>query len=145
MRLLLICVLTALLSACVNRVMSDPFAATNANDARSLSVYLDRGGDPDAKSTHGESLVYIATGPNGGKDVLRLLLERGANPNLGASSYSPLMNASSWCWLEGVTLLAEAGADLNARDERGHTALETVCIGRDRDKVVAYLTKRVKQ
>ena len=144
MKLLAICILAALLPGCAARpVDRDPFAATDSNDARALRAYLHNGGDPNARSANGESLLYIATGPHGGEEVLRLLLERGANPNVGAGAYSPLMNASSWCWLKGVSLLAEAGADLKARNEKGQTALQTLCsAGRGRDEMVAYLRGR---
>ena len=143
MKIFAICIFSAVLSACsASPMASNPFAATGSNKASALRAYLDRGGNPNAKSASGESLLYIATGPHGGEDVLRLLLERGANPNIGAGAYSPLMNASSWCWLKGVSLLAEAGADLKARNEMGQTALQTVCSGRGSDEVVAYLHGR---
>jgi ankyrin repeat protein len=144
MRFLANCILLALLPACtVSSPESDPFSATDSNNASALRAYFDRGGDPNIMSPDGVTLLYVATGPHGGEAVLRLLLERGANPNVGAGAYSPLMNASSWCWIEGVSLLAEAGADLKARNEKGETALDAVCsAGQGRDEVIAYLRGR---
>ena len=121
----------------------NPFAAVDANHTAALRSYLDAGGDPNAQSPGGQSLLYIATGPHGGESVLRLLLNHGANPNVGFGSYTPLMNASSWCSLRSVTLLVEVGADVTAPKTEGQTALQTVCSGgRDRAKVVAYLHGR---
>jgi len=140
MKNLAACLAALALCGCVTHPTgSDPFAATDANDVRALRSYLDQGGDPNAKAAHGESLLYVATGPHGGEEVLRLLLQRGANPNLGAGKYTPLMNASSWCWFEGVTLLIESGADPKAQNEKGETALQTMCMGGDREKLIAYL------
>lgn len=139
MKHLLTCLFGLALLACAP-VETNPFAAVDSNDVRSLRSYLDRGGNPDARNSNGESLLYIATGPHGGEDVLRLLLKHGAKPDAGApGGYTPLMNAASWCWLEGVSILAEAGADVHARNSRGETAMQTVCSGRDANEVVAYL------
>ena len=145
MKHLAIWILAALLTSCsAYPTESDPFVATESNNAIALRRYLDSGGSPNAKTENGQSLLYIATGPHGGEDVVRLLLERGADPNVGSGTYSPLMNASSWCSLGTVTLIAEAGADLKARNGKGQTALQTVCsAGGDREEVLAYLRGRV--
>ena len=142
MKYFAICLPLLFLAGCASE-SENPFAAVDANHTAALSSYLDSGGDPNAQSPNGQSLLYIATGPHGGESVLRVLLEHGANPNVGAGSYTPLMNASSWCWLKGVSLLVEAGADVTARNGSGQTALQTVCSGGgDREKVVAYLQGR---
>jgi uncharacterized protein len=138
--------LCVLLAGCAPRPQS-AFTAADSNDARALGAYLDAGGDPNAKSPSGESLLYVATGPHGGKEVLLLLLQRGADPDLGGGSYTPLMNASSWCWFDGVTLLVEAGADVNLRNADGRTALQEVCAGggEQEKKVIAYLKERISK
>jgi len=121
----------------------EAFAAVDADDAQTLRRFLDEGGSPNELADNGASMLYVATGPHGGEAVLELLLERGADANVGYGLYTPLMNASSWCWLDGVRLLVEAGADLHRKNERHETAMETVCkSGGDRDGVVAYLRAR---
>ena len=142
MKYFAICLALLLLGGC-NSGSDSPFAAVDGNNTVALRSYLEAGGNPNAQTPSGESLLYIATGPHGGEGVLRVLLEHGADPNVGAGSYTPLMNASSWCWLKGVSLLVEAGADVSARNGSGQTALQTVCSGGgDREKVVAYLQGR---
>src|SRR5690606_34652286 len=134
----------SLLSACgTGQKNSDPFSAVASNDAGALRSYLDQGGDPNARSVNGESLVSMATGPHGGEAVLRLLLEPGAKPDDGVGRWSPLMNASAWCRPGSVSLLLNAGANPGLRNEAGQAALETVCSrGSGRDEVIALLSRQ---
>jgi hypothetical protein len=116
--------------------LEQAFGAVDRNDPAVLRRWLDQGGDPNA-TLDGRSLLYVATGPHGGAEVLDVLLERGADPELGASGYTPLMNASSWCWLAGVRKLAEAGAD----PAKG---IATVCRGPQSEPILAYLRDRTR-
>jgi hypothetical protein len=120
--------------------IDEAFGAVDADDASVLRRYLNAGGSPNAISSSGESMLYVATGPHGGASVLRLLLERGADPDVGVGTYTPLMNASSWCWLDGVEILVQAGADVKRRNESAQTALQTMCeAGGNREEVEIYL------
>ena len=136
--------LAVALVSCASRPVSvaEAFGAVDANDVGILRRYLDGGGDPNALAKNGASMLYVATGPHGGEGVLRLLLERGADPNRGSGLYTPLMNAASWCWRDGTRLLLDAGADIHRKNEDGKTALETVCSGGTEREVVAYLRAR---
>jgi ankyrin repeat protein len=62
----------------------------------------------------------------GDVDTMRVLLERGANPNLaGARGLTPLMMAAATSADPTmVRLLVDSGADVGARDENGRTALD---------------------
>lgn len=85
--------------------------AVQDNQVGLVRDWLKAGGDPNQTNASGESLLYIATGPHGGNEVLEVLLAAGANVDKGASEYTPLMNAASWCNLEGVRLLLKHGAN----------------------------------
>jgi ankyrin repeat protein len=134
------------LAACSSHGPKSVFDAVWLNDARYVQTYLERGGDPNAKTTAGESLLYLATGPKGGRDVVRLLLDFHADPNLGADTYTPLMNASSWLFLDACKMLIESGADPDLRNSRGQSALE--CVGSTRspldEEVRIYLSSKTK-
>jgi len=101
------------------------FAAVDENDSGYVRRWLKAGGDPNAKDRSGQSMLYVATGPHGGDEVLEVLLSAGADPNIGHFGYTPLMNASSWANDEAVALLLRSGADPNLKNESGQTALET--------------------
>lgn len=57
---------------------------------------------------------------------MKVLLKHGVKPNVPSNSYTPLMHAASSANLELVKLLLDAGADLNAEDDSGRTALDEV-------------------
>jgi ankyrin repeat protein len=132
----------SILVGCTDRVISveEAFKAVDSNDSSTLKKFLEQGGNPNSLNSANDSLLYVATGPHGGYQVLKLLLESGADPDKGSGKYTPLMNASSWCWLDGVKLLVENGANLELKNSRDQTALETVCFaGGEREEVISFL------
>jgi ankyrin repeat protein len=114
------------------------FAAAYWNDEKALASALKQGTSPDARNAVGETLLYVATGPKGGVEVVRLLLRSGANPNAGQGRYTPLMNAASWVNLEAVNALLEAGADPRIVNERGETAIQVVGRAGGRERAVIH-------
>ena len=112
------------------------FNAVFHNDADYAKRWLASGGNPNAKNEQGESLLYVATGPKGGNEVLSVLLTAGADPNTGQGVYTPLMNAASWVNLAGVELLLKSGADSKRKNERGESALETTGRAGGKEKLV---------
>ena len=81
-------------------------------------------------------------------EMVKLLLERGVNPNTPSTAvgYTPLMQAANSANLELVKLLIDAGADLNAEDQRGRTALDEAEMythsSEEHRAVVAFLKER---
>lgn len=81
-------------------------------------------------------------------EMVKFLLERGVNPNTPSTTvgYTPLMQAASSASLELVKLLIDAGADLNAEDEQGRTALDYAAMythsSKEHRTVVAFLKER---
>ena len=81
-------------------------------------------------------------------EMVKLLLERGVNPNTPSTAvgYTPLMQAASSANLELVKMLLDAGAELNAEDQHGRTALDEAEMYTHSSEahrtVVAYLKER---
>ena len=60
--------------------------------------------------------------------TMRLLLSRGADPNLGSvNGQTPLMTAAARGNVEAMQSLIERGAEVNAKDGAGETALMAAC------------------
>lgn len=73
---------------------------------------------PEALRT---AIIYART------EIVKLLLERGTNPNPDggmASRHPPLVQAAHSGQVKYVRMLLDAGADVNRKDEHGHTALD---------------------
>ena len=115
------------------------------NQSQQLQEWIRAGGDPDYKTENGRSLLYIATGPHGGIDVVSILLEAGADPNLGAGHYTPLMNAASWCDIRAVSLILEYGADPTLANSSGKTALQCIGMCEGDEAIRILITRAVDQ
>jgi ankyrin repeat protein len=164
------------------------------NSTQSIKTLLDSGVDINDKNPDGKTALYVACEYDH-EDVVGLLLERGADPNLpgpdppisvatrhpnilklildaGANPNTPgslelaawhdsapsaqhliaagadvnaehdgktaLRTACTWGHLEVVNVLLENGADVNAKDESGATALD-LAAGAGHDDVVSSL------
>lgn len=75
------------------------------------------------------------------EEIAHLLLEHGADPNLGiGSGHTPLMAAVQWCSLETIEAVIDAGAEIDAR-MKGSTAAE-LAKSAERQEAVDLLVAR---
>ncbi len=109
----------------------------------------------DIKVTPGATPLFRAT-KSTDLPVIRLLMERGANPNMATKDHStPLMvaaglgvplvadedtmdTASKGDPIDAITLFLQAGADINAANDLGFTAMHYAAQG-GRNKIVEFL------
>jgi len=102
--------------------------AAAQDDLPKLTHWVAMGGDVnstfDAKDWKNITALKCAAGRPNHADVVRYLLESGANPNLADShGQTPLISAAEQNQLENIKLLVAHGAALNGQDNRGFTAL----------------------
>jgi len=116
-------------------------SAVLANDARAVRAFI-QGGSDFRRGVDGSDLVYLATGPGGGSEVLGELLRAGASPDGldPRSPYTPLMNAASWVSLEMCQQLIDAGADPS---RIGEAIRATGDAGGAEQKVLDYLRSKM--
>jgi ankyrin repeat protein len=123
-RISLVAVLAAMLgvSATSQDTLGDAFyTAIRANDLPRLNGMLTAGASVNVKDERGITpLMYAAW--VGSVDVMKQLLEQGADPNLANSSGSTALMLSATD-IAKVRLLKDRGASLNAASTRGRTAL----------------------
>ena len=98
-------------------------ACTNGN-AAVVEALLDAGADPDAALAEGETALMTAA-RTGALDVVRLLLDRGANVNAAETWRG--QTALMWAAAEGhahlIPTMLSHGADVAARSTKGWTPL----------------------
>ena len=87
-------------------------------DLAAMRVLLDNG----AKAADSSSLARSAAAGHC-RECLQLALARGASPNGSVAGRSALQDAAGFGNLEMVRMLVEKGADIQAADGRGYTAL----------------------
>jgi uncharacterized protein len=116
--------------------------ASKGLDAPAIRLLLQHGARPDIPNSRG-ALPIQAAGGQGSRtgdtrgyfsssDVqqrsiasLDLLIKAGADPNAGAEAgQSALRGALTWGWNDVIEFLAKNGANINAPDSRGLTALD---------------------
>jgi len=122
------------------------FSVANVLDAaengllEDIEAYLENGGKVDAHIETGVTLLMRAAD---GKqlDIINLLLQHGANPNLiDSGGNSALSNASYEGFIEGVEALLEVGASPN--DEEGKSWALYFAVDKQHVEIVRLLLER---
>lgn len=86
-----------------------------------IELIINNGGSIDLIDDSDQTALYIAAG-NNNLEIVRFLLEHGANPNLPIET-SPVIIASSFDGYETLEYLLSYGANIDAQDLDGRTAL----------------------
>ena len=79
--------------------------------------------DVNEQDLKGGTGIYWATARNHVK-VLQLLLEHRGDPNIKACKRYAIHLAAGWDYIACLELLIQYGADMNALDDEGHSALD---------------------
>ena len=102
--------------------------ATALAQLSNMRLLIERGSPLDTMDVSGRTTILHAVDSHN-DDALRILLEAGANPNPkvpdGLFRSSPLTAASFGGLLGMIELLIDFGAEINARNPEGWTALQT--------------------
>jgi ankyrin repeat protein len=124
--------------------------ANAANDGNLSAVrsWLDRGADVNAGSPAlNTETALMRAAANGHRDVVQLLLAHRADPNVRHTGVGQLQGRTALLFATDnqgagvVTLLLDAGADINVKDALGETAL-TLSLERGRPDLARLLVDR---
>ena len=96
--------------------------STTKSDPSTAEILLSAGADANVVDNTGVSPLYLAC-EKGKTEFVKLLLSRGANPNMETVDKYPIHAASRGHHCDTVKLLLEYNADVTVRDKNGKTAL----------------------
>ncbi len=84
-------------------------------DIPALEKMLAKGTDVNVKNGYGTTALLVATN-HARTEVVKFLLEKGADPNINNAGHTPLFYAACLADLQSVKALLEKGADVNANN-----------------------------
>jgi hypothetical protein len=125
--------------------MSLLHSAAFYGDLEMVQVLLDYGVDVNVQNVISSTPLDFALRRFGSASLpgVRLLLDRGADPNVRAqdpdkSRLTPLHRALQEGWIDIARLLVEHGASVEVEDDKGRTPLD-VASGEHRDEIMTFL------
>jgi ankyrin repeat protein len=124
-------------------------AATRGADLETIRFLIDQGADVRARTKSGYTALYGAASWPGNGAAIRLLLEKGADPNVAveipgppAEVFTPVMAAAMRGDAETLKRLLDAGADVNVQGVRfARTALLMAATTAREETVTVLLDK----
>lgn len=119
-----------------NDDFSDPGQRALANaiarkDMNAVMAALPGAGDLNKRSSTGMTLLMFAVGPGGKPEIIKLLLDGGANPNVTRADG---LHALQLAGGTSTQLLLDAGADPNAKGTEGTVWLTALSIDTESDR-----------
>jgi len=106
-----------------------PLAATFSSNEM-IELLLSHGAPINGKGREGYTVLYNAA-LSGRLELVRMLLARGADPSITVAGGKSILHSvtvgSMRNYPEIAELLIRNGADVNAKDQKGRTPLETCC------------------
>jgi uncharacterized protein len=98
--------------------------AAEDGDLEEMNRLLEGGSHIDAKVGDYETTVLMEVSVQGNAEVMKFLIEKGANVNLSdKDGWTALMGATVQGHLGSVKLLLSHGAEVNAKNDNNETAL----------------------
>jgi ankyrin repeat protein len=92
------------------------------NDLDVATFLISKGADVNTRNNWGITPL-IGTSTNGNREMVQLLIDNGADVNMGYWNGTPLLVAAAAGHTDVVKLLIDKGANINASDDRGRTPL----------------------
>ncbi|RSL61703.1 hypothetical protein CEP54_006046 [Fusarium duplospermum] len=87
-----------------------------------VELLLENGADPNRREQHGRTALHIAV-KHGYSGIVTTLVDHGADVDARVHSWTPLLLAARDWWFQVPDYLVKKGADVNAADYHGRTAL----------------------
>ncbi|WVZ91129.1 hypothetical protein U9M48_037341 [Paspalum notatum var. saurae] len=112
--------------------------AAEQGHCEAVRLLLSKGVDVDPVFGHGTPLHLALAIPNDRDQIVKILLEHGADPNKVSNAFSPLALACCGYSLKCMKLLVEAGADVNFICPTGESILMVAVDGGSTD-IVKFL------
>jgi ankyrin repeat protein len=104
---------------------------------QAIEQYIQLGGDPQAKTIYGWTVIHAAVFCDS-KKLVQLLIDKGVDVNVKASGMTPIGEAIGNENKEIIELLIDSGVNVNAKDDRGNTILHQAAY-RGSQKIVEFL------